>query len=332
MQKSEHSKNASVVILMATYNGEKFLAEQLESIAHQTHTNWVLIASDDGSTDSTLSILKKYQQSWGRKKLIIQKGPQLGFSHHFLSLATDPSIKADYYAFCDQDDIWMPTKLQVAINTIQNAFKNNTQQAIQSAMPILYCGRTAYFETTERTPNSKIASPKITTNSPLFKYRPSFRNALVQSIAGGNTMVFNQASKLLLEQTGTVKIVSHDWWLYLLLTAVGGHVIYDPNPQIFYRQHSGALIGGNKTISAKLKRVLGMLKGRLKGWIDLNLIALEKAQHLITQDNQNILNEIKRLRNARLIHRIQMIKVCGLYRQSKVGTLSLLVAVVLNRL
>jgi hypothetical protein len=77
----------------------------------------------------------------------------------------------------------------------------------------------------------------------------------VQSIAGGNTMVFNPAAKALLEAAGSLNVISHDWWLYILVMAAGGKVYYDPTPYIYYRQHPAALIGGNTSLSAKLKRM-----------------------------------------------------------------------------
>ena len=79
----------------------------------------MLIASDDGPTDDTINILKVYQAKWPAGKLSIKEGPRQGFCVNFLSMACDPNIKADYYAFCDQDDVKLPTKLSTAINNIQ---------------------------------------------------------------------------------------------------------------------------------------------------------------------------------------------------------------------
>jgi glycosyltransferase involved in cell wall biosynthesis len=173
-----------VAILLCTYNWAKYLAEQLDSLETQTHQNWLIIASDDGSTDQTLEILQQYQAKWPSGKLAIRSGPQKGFCQNFLSLACDPEIKADYYAFCDQDDVWLPEKLSIAlVNIVFNQQLN---------IPYLYCGRTYYV-----TDNLKPYGI-----SPLFVFPPSFRNALVQGIAGGNTMVFNPALKRLIENTG----------------------------------------------------------------------------------------------------------------------------------
>ena len=98
----EGSSNAPLVaILLCTYNGARFLPEQLDSLEAQTHQNWVVYASDDGSTDATLEILQQYQAKWPSGKLTIRTGPQKGFCQNFLSLTCDPNIRADYYAFCD---------------------------------------------------------------------------------------------------------------------------------------------------------------------------------------------------------------------------------------
>lgn len=121
-----------VAILLCTFNGEKFLSEQLDSLQSQTYQNWVVIASDDGSTDNTLKILQQYKAKWPSGKLSIRNGPQKGFCQNFLSLACNPDIFADYYAFCDQDDVWLPEKLDVALRNIAANQKNKT--------PYVYCG------------------------------------------------------------------------------------------------------------------------------------------------------------------------------------------------
>ncbi len=298
--------------MMATYNGANFLAGQLDSIENQTMQNWVLIVSDDGSSDQTLSILEHYQSRWGRGRLQIRSGPREGFCMNFLSMAADKNIKANYYAFSDQDDIWMPTKLQVAVELLSST----------DSKPTLYCGKTTYFE----------GDLRVTGASPLFAYPASFRNALVQSIAGGNTMVFNPAVKRLIEQSGLLSLVSHDWWLYLLVSGAGGRVYYDPKSYLYYRQHSLAIIGGNTSLQARLKRALGLFNGKFRDWTDKNLAALNVVEDLLTTDSAVIKSEFIRLRNSKLLHRIRMIEVCGLYRQTKLGTLSLIAAAILKKI
>jgi hypothetical protein len=130
-------KEPLIAILMTTFNGELFLEDQLKSIKAQLHKRWKLYVSDDASSDKTLSILKSYQKRWGKSKLIIRHGPQKKFSHNFLSLATDKKIKADFYAYCDQDDIWLPSKLSAAIKRLQKE---------PPKKPLLYCSRTTYVD------------------------------------------------------------------------------------------------------------------------------------------------------------------------------------------
>jgi glycosyltransferase involved in cell wall biosynthesis len=303
-----------VAILLCTYNGERFLAEQLDSLEAQTHQNWVLMVSDDGSKDGTLDILLKYQAKWPQGRMIIRNGPQKGFCHNFLSLACDSEIKADYYAFCDQDDVWLPEKLTVALQTIaanQNIY-----------VPFIYCGRTTYV--TEQLKPCGI--------SPLFVFPPSFRNALVQSIAGGNTMVFNLAAKLLIEKAGPLNVPSHDWWVYQLISGAEGDVFYDPVPYLLYRQHDGALVGGNNSFSAKMERVKMLSQGRFQDWNTQNVVALKEVKHLLVKNHQEILKLFDALRGAKLKDRFRLVGICGLYRQTRRGTFSLFLAALFKRI
>ncbi len=308
------SASALVAILLCTYNGARFLAEQLDSLEKQTHQNWMVIASDDGSTDATLEVLQQYQVKWPPGKITIRNGPQKGFCQNFLSLACDPNILAEYYAFCDQDDVWLPNKLTVAL---ENIIGNE-----QVDIPYLYCGRTKYV--TEKLKPCGI--------SPLFVFPPSFRNALVQSIAGGNTMVFNQVAKLLLEKVGPVDVPSHDWWMYQLISGVEGDVFYDRNPQLLYRQHEFALVGGNNSFPAKMERVWMLLQGRFRGWNTQNLEVLKKVNHLLVKNHQDILRIFETLRSADVKDRFRLMGVCGLYRQTRRGTFSLYLAALIKKI
>lgn len=308
------AEGGRVAILLCTYNGARFLAEQLDSLDSQTHRGWVLIVSDDGSSDQTLEILHQYQAKWPKGKMIIRNGPQRGFCQNFLSLACDAEIKADYFAFCDQDDVWLPEKIAVALQTIAANQNNN--------IPFLYCGRTTYV--TEDLKPCGI--------SPLFVFPPSFRNALVQSIAGGNTMVFNLAAKILIEKAGPLNVSSHDWWLYQLISGAEGDVFYDPVPYLLYRQHDGALVGGNNSFSAKIERVTMLWQGRFQNWNTQNIAALKGVRHLLVKNHQEILRLFEALRGARLRDRFRLMAICGLYRQTRRGTFSLFLAALFKKI
>jgi glycosyltransferase involved in cell wall biosynthesis len=297
-----------VAILLCTYNGALYLNEQLNSFNQQSHQNWQLWSSDDGSQDDTVAILRSYQESQTADKVRLQTGPQKGFVENFMSLTCQPDIEADFYAYADQDDIWEQDKLQRAISKLKQLPDNK---------PALYCSRTRVIDQNNRAIGF----------SPLFNKPPSFANALVQSVAGANTMVFNRRARELLRELSTdVSIVSQDWWAYLVITGCGGTVIYDPYPSVRYRQHGGNLVGANSSWTARAVRLKMVIQGRFKNWNNLNLQALHTLQHQLTEESRVILQRFKEARNAPVLNRLKGILASGVYRQTKLGTLSLLIA------
>ena len=258
-------KAPHVAILLCTKNGATFVAQQLHSLAAQTHKNWTLYVSDDASTDGTKEILQQFAAT-ASFPVILREGPQKGSSRNFLCLLTDPSIRADLFAFCDQDDVWYPEKLERAIDWISK---------LPADLPALYGSRVELID----------AAGTHRGYSPLFRRKPSFKNALVQSIAGGNTMLFNKAAKQLAERAGILEVVTHDWWLYLLVSGAGGVVHYDAQPSLKYRQHQQNLIGSNIGWRARLQRLGMLLSGSFRDWNAINVTALEACAHLINADH-----------------------------------------------
>lgn len=305
---------ARVAVLLCTYNGANHLEEQLDSLAKQGLPFIDIWVSDDGSTDGTLPLLERFKQNWIKGRFVIKTGPRKGFAANFLSLVCSPELEADYFAFCDQDDIWQRDKLSRAVKFLAS---NPGHQAA------LYCSRTSLL--------MESGEPKGI-KSPLFNKKPSFSNALVQSLAGGNTMVFNQHTKSLLCKAGKLEIVSHDWWTYMLVSGAGGIVMYDELPSILYRQHDNNQIGANMTWSARMSRIHMLLAGRFKEWNDINIRALEKAKPLLTDENQKKLEQFIKLRQANFLERLKLAKNAKLYRQTLFGNIALIGATILNKL
>lgn len=302
-----------VSILIATYNGEKYLKRQLESLYKQD-IDIEIYASDDGSNDNTLNILHEYQQSDSSIKLYILQGPQKGFAQNFISLIHQMPLENNYYAFCDQDDIWHPQKLSKAVEALQNLNQNT---------PLLYCSRTQLINHED----------KEIGYSPLFTKKPNFKNALVQNIGGGNTMVFNQKTLELLKQTSLDNnIVSHDWWTYLLVTGAGGEVIYSPSAHIQYRQHNANLIGSNQGVLARIKRINALLKGKFQNWNTRNLTELSKLSFLLEPKNQKILNQFIKAKQSRFPFNLVKYARLRLYRQTMLGNLGLYFAIIFNKI
>lgn len=302
-----------VAILLCTYQGERYLAQQIDSIISQTYDNWVIYASDDGSQDHTLEILRVYQKKIGAERFFILSGPQKGYANNFISLVKKQDISAEYYAFCDQDDIWSVDKLYVAIQWLKKC-------AVDT--PSLYCGRTALVNEF----GVRVG------NSPLFKYPPSFKNALVQSLAGGNTMVFNHALKAIAGVTANSDVISHDWWFYILVTACGGRVYYDFESHVSYRQHSDNVIGANAGVLSGFTRLRKMLGGRFLEWNRRNIKAIDPLKERMPPSNLMVLENFERARCSPLLKRCIFLIRSGVYRQTLQGNLALWVAVLLNRI
>lgn len=214
---------------MSTYNGEKYIREQLNSILEQTYTAYILIR-DDGSADSTLSIVEEYIAAGADIELI--KGKNIGVISSFFDLIK-AAPEADYYSFADQDDSWFKDKLEVAVTMLQSE-----ERDLGCDVPLLYCGDT-YLADGDLNPIKKDAKNP----------RPSFGNAIVENICTGCTAVIN---RVLLEKIresipDTSRIIMHDWWLYLIAETYG-KTIYDNEPHMYYRQH------GNNEWGAKTSK------------------------------------------------------------------------------
>jgi len=310
-QSCQSTNVALVAILMGTKNGAAFLPDQLRSIADQTHENWFLIASDDGSADATRAVLARFAASQ-RQKCMVRGGPRLGARANFMSLAIDPTIQADYFAFSDQDDVWHRDKLRRALVWLAS---------VPNDVPALYGGRTELIT----------VDGKPCGMSPLFVRRPTFRNALVQSLAGGNTMVFNRAAKTLLETAAVSDVAVHDWWLYQLISAAGGAIHYDPQPMLQYRQHPDNLFGSNLGWRARLDRIRMMLDGGFRAWNEVNVSALQGIPaHLIAPENRVVLRLFVEARNSSFIRRLMLLQRCGVYRQTLGGNAGVYLATLMN--
>ena len=122
---------------MGTFNGERHLQEQLDSLAAQTHTDWSLWVSDDGSTDRTLDLVQAFARRFSPGKVQCIQGPRLGFAANFMSLLARPDLRGNYFAFCDQDDVWLPHRLAVTLEALASVHPHS---------PALACGRTEYMD------------------------------------------------------------------------------------------------------------------------------------------------------------------------------------------
>jgi glycosyltransferase involved in cell wall biosynthesis len=227
-----------IQILLSTYNGEKFLKEQLESLINQTYGNVKILVRDDGSTDGTQSILKSYEED-GYIEFYI--GKNIGACASFFELVKKADINASYFAFSDQDDFWKPEKIEIAIAKLEKE---------DDKLPVIYCSKTTVVD-------DKLNI--ITTHKQKTIKRISFGNSIVENIATGCTIVANKTMiKEMQKVNNTNGIFLHDWFAYMIATAFG-KIIYDSNSYILYRQHSNNVIGLSKNTYEDYKRKVKLL-------------------------------------------------------------------------
>lgn len=213
-----------VWVLLPTFNGGDFLDAQFQSLQDQTLAPTRILVRDDGSTDRTRDIIAAWQDRLPIT-VIDGDGGHCGLLQSIQKLlAAVPGDAVDGIAFCDQDDVWLPEKLQWAMAVLGD----------YTHTPALYCASATLTNTT-LTPTGKLPYPPR---------GPDFANALVENITTGCTAVFNPRALAYLQDPWPPGIVVHDWWAYLVISAVG-NVIYDPRPVLLYRQHGRNSIGAS---------------------------------------------------------------------------------------
>jgi len=213
----------SVAILLSTYNGADFLQEQIASIRGQEGVEVQILVRDDSSTDSTLHLLHKMKSEG---ILDYYLGDNIGPARSFMHLLAH-APEADYYAFSDQDDVWLPDKLSAAIQAIQpyghqaSLYLGQTQPTDRHLVELVY----------------KSVKPFVT-----------FGESLIYEFAAGCTMVFNKSLRELVLSYSPDYLSMHDVWIYSVALALGANVHFDPIPHILYRQHDNNAIGQSDRI------------------------------------------------------------------------------------
>lgn len=230
--------DTGVAILLSTYNGASFLQAQLNSFLAQTHENWVLHWRDDGSTDETVTIMHEFAAKIGPARCIesASSGPHMGAARSFLALLSE-TLSAEMVAFADQDDVWLPEKLDCALAMLAQV----------GEAPALYCARQYLVD-------EALGGAKL---SLLHRSHVGFPACLTHNVANGNTTVMNAAAAALVATAGYPEGSVHDWWAYIVVSACGGTVLFDERPQILYRLHKHNLIGRDQTT---IERALAAFK------------------------------------------------------------------------
>lgn len=308
-----------VHVLLATFNGERHLPAQLDSLAAQTGVRMRLHVADDGSRDGTVALVRAF----GRWPVVWHaRHPRGGAAANFLNLvrqAAPQTAAGDWMAFCDQDDIWLPDKLARAVAALR---------ALPPGLPgepLGYGARTFAVD-----PDDRLLGLSFLARRPT-----GFGNALVQCFMGGNTLVFNPAAAALLAHDGLADsgVVSHDWLAYQMVTGAGGRFVYDPEPCLRYRQHARNAVGSNRGWRAKLLRLGQLMRGEYQQWNDRNVAVLQSVRGSLTPLNADRLDAFVRARTGRWPwQRLTALARSGAYRQKAGQSVVLWLACLLGKL
>jgi glycosyltransferase involved in cell wall biosynthesis len=308
-----------VTILMCTRNGARYLPDQLASFAAQSHADWSLRVSDDGSTDGTHDILTAFRDARPPGRVHILTGPQNGSAANFLSLLDRAGAVDGPVAFSDQDDVWLPHKLARALQRMT--------AAAPLGAPVVYSSRTLHV------------GPDLGPGegSPHHRRPPALANALVQNILSGHTLTLNAAAAQRIRRTVPAALAAgvpfHDWWIYIAAAALGLHIEIDDEPGVKYRQHSANLMGASRGGRSALARARMLFGGAYRGWVDRNLAALAALPDPLPPENAALLAEVARWRQRPWpLRGLTAPRRLGLYRQTTTGDVMLDLAGRLGRL
>ncbi|NGZ76052.1 glycosyltransferase family 2 protein [Saccharibacillus alkalitolerans] len=295
----------TIEVLLSSYNGEAYIEEQLNSLSSQTHVDWSVRFRDDGSSDGTMRIIEDWRrQAAGR--ITGGKGANVGVIPSFFELIRQADEGNDCFCFCDQDDVWLPEKMERAAQRLAD---------IPADVPAMVFSPTQLVDAQLKPLGQWPDAPRR---------QPSFYNALYQNVAVGATVTFNRAALLLIRERmpDSGKVLMHDWWFYLCVSAFG-EVIYDPRPSILYRQHGGNVVGGETSPIGKLKKKwAGFRKHRGTH----KLVAQAREFHRLYAEQMTDSEKLAQLESfiaprPRLTQRLNYLSRSKLYRQSRTENL-----------
>ena len=289
--------------MLSVFNGERYLSEQLASFTAQTHADWLLYWRDDGSSDTGPVLLQAFGDGPGQGRCItLTEGRRMGATRSFLALLHRAlEGPAAFFAFSDQDDVWLPHKLAHAVRALAE---------MPSHRPALYfCARTPVDAALRQ------IGPAVVPRRP-----PGFPASLTQNVAPGCCMLLNRAAAELIDRGKVPDGTWHDWWSYIVVSASGGSVIAGDSPDILYRQHEANAVG--EPLGFWRRTIAAVRRGRRPFMIlfrrQIDVLA---AGSLPLPDHTNaVLAIIERASHGGLLARLRALRIPGFVRQTPAET------------
>lgn len=299
-----------VTVILATYNGEKYLPQQLASLAAQSRRPDRIVLRDDGSVDRSIEMI----QAWANLNNIeLQQvyGHRLGPALSFLS-ALEAAKPSDLYMFCDQDDVWLPDKIARAMANVE---------CTHNAAPTLYATRLEVVDASlNRLSTSKTPSTL------------SFSSAVCESVLTGCTMAFNAPFQQRLSSAMPRFAVMHDWWCYLVATGtLGAKLHFDDAPTMLYRQHDHNAMGAEPKGLSKMQARIRQFVGSRNAIRSRQLAEFSRLHYTdLDPEALRLINQLLPTERS-FRSRLRASLCAAISRQSKLNILSTRIALLTNR-
>jgi glycosyltransferase involved in cell wall biosynthesis len=259
-------------IILAAYNGETYIREQIDSILNNTFTNWILWIFDDGSIDNTQNIIEEYKKTYKDKiqyiRNIKNKGHALNFlegvsyaSQHYKPIydkmkieypdfIQNNGLEKKYYMFCDQDDVWMPNKIEITLKHMKKLERNHGEHKVLAVFT-----------------DAVVVDERLNTLHPSFyevgklnTKNVELAHIMMENKMIGCTVLFNEALFLKMH-TIPQNARYHDWWVALIAASFGS-ISFLPSPTLYYRQHSNNVVGNQTFLAYVMNRITSLKKQR----------------------------------------------------------------------
>ena len=319
-----------IEILLATYNGERFLPEQIESITSQSFKDYYILASDDNSSDCTFEILRSYESVLGEKIKVVQSNTHSA-KENFYNLLD--MADAEYIALCDQDDFWESDKLEKSLKAIQRLEKRYGKE-----MPILVHSDLEIVDENLNSQNKKMS--ELTGINEAIKYakkeskylytistEKSFSRYLVENNITGNTVIINKA---LLDIYKRPKVsFMHDWWLGLIALTFG-KVGFLNECLVKYRQHESNELGAKNPLELrnikkrnkqKIRENYDCMFAQVEEFLRLYKDELGKSRSADTYFARKYLNAFANMKSKNRVSKIRDILKYSFFKSSKILTI-----------
>lgn len=284
---------STVAIIMATYNGEKYVGEQIDSILASTYQDFRLFIYDDGSSDNTMSILQHYADLYPSKVTVCRNETNLGVTANFLKAFSRTTM--DYIMFCDQDDVWKPNKIAITLRRLRNMeaqLGKNTPLAVFTDAVVV----DSHLNTLK---------PSFFRSSHLNPSKTDLAHLLMENKLIGCTVMVNAALRVILQSYPLPSNARfHDWWIALIASAVG-KIGYVNEGTMLYRQHSANVVGG-AGFRAYVANRLVFLKNQREAINSLRCQAEEFLKiygEILSEEKKKIIRDFVNLENQNFLLR-----------------------------